>query len=453
MTERITRRTVLRGLGTALALPWLEATAPATRAAGAAARTTAPLRMAFCYVPNGVHMPHWTPSEYGSDYELPPILAPLAPHQGKLSIMSGLAQENAFAKGDGPGDHARSMACFLTGAHPKKTDGADIRNGVSVDQVAAQKIGKATRFPSLELGIEAGRQAGGCDSGYSCIYSNNISWRSPTTPVPKEINPRLVFERLFGSGDIDEDAAGREKRRGRRNSILDFVQEDARGLTQKLGASDRRKLDEYLTSVRELEQRLDRAENPSSGDSAETGPDGFEKPIGIPREPADHYRLMCDLLAMAFATDSTRIATFMFANEGSNRSYPTLGVTEGHHELSHHGGDPKKHAKIARINTFHIEQFAYLLSKLDAMKEGDGTALDNVMIVYGSCIGDGNRHNHDELPVLLAGGGCGTISPGRHLLYPRHTPLNNLYLSMLDRMGTNVPTLGDSTGRLSGLEG
>lgn len=450
MSKRITRRTALRGLGTTLALPWLEIMAGRARAAETA---SPPLRMAFTYVPNGAHMPDWTPEDVGSDYTLPPILAPLSPYQGNLMVLSGLAQDNAFAKGDGPGDHARSMACFLTGVHPKKTDGADIRVGVSVDQVAAQRVGRFTRFPSLELGIEAGRQAGGCDSGYSCAYSNNIAWRTPTTPVPKEINPRLVFERLTGDGGPAEGRAARDLRRRHRLSVLDFVRDDARALTARLGANDRLKLDEYMTSVREIEVRIARADSPGETDDNDDLLDGFPRPAGIPREYAEHYKLMSDLLVLSFQADLTRVATFMFANEGSNRPYPFLGVSEGHHELSHHGRDPKKQAKIAKINTFHIEMLAYLTGKLQAIPEGEGTLLDHVMLVHGSGIGDGNRHNHDDLPIVLIGGGNGTIAPGRHVQYPRGTPLNNLFLGMLDRMGASVPALGDSTGRLPYLAG
>lgn len=446
MRKPISRRTALRGLGTTLALPWLEAMRPVARAAGS---NGSPTRMAFFYVPNGVRMETWTPEATGADFQLPPILQPLESFREDMLVLTGLAQDNAAAHGDGPGDHARSLACFLTGVHPVKTDGADIRVGVSVDQVCAQRLGRFTRFPSLELGIEAGRQAGGCDSGYSCAYSSNISWRSPTTPVPKEINPRLVFERLFGNDDPGESAESRARRRHFRKSILDLVDQDAARLANRLGRNDRRKMDEYLTSVRELEVRLARAEAGGDLQAAQ----GQEKPAGIPSDPAEHYRLMNDLLLLAFQADLTRVATFMFANEGSNRSYPELGVTDGHHELSHHGGDEAKLEKIQKINTFHIEQFAYLVRRLKETKEGDGTLLDHAMLVYGSGIGDGNRHNHNDLPVLMLGRGGGTIATGRHLEYPRNTPLNNLFLTMLDRMGTPVESLGDSTGRLSNLSG
>jgi hypothetical protein len=449
---QISRRTVLRGLGTAIALPWLDAMAPAAARAGAGASGPwVPTRMAFLYVPNGVHMQAWTPEKEGSDFELPAILEPLKPFRDDLLVLTGLAQHNAAALGDGGGDHARSLACFLTGVHPKKTDGADIHAGVSVDQVAAQKVGRLTRFPSLELGCDRGAQSGSCDTGYSCAYSSNISWRSPTTPMAKEVNPRLVFDRLFAAKARGESASERARRDLYRRSILDFVAEDASQLRGRLGLNDRRKVDEYLTAVRELELRLASAER-SGADDVEL-PQDFRKPTGIPQDNKEHIRLMCDLMVLAFQGDVTRVSTFMFANEGSNKSYAFIGVAEGHHDLSHHGGDPKKHEKIKKINTFHTEQLAYFLGKLKAIKEGEGTLLDHVMIVYGSGIGDGNRHNHYDLPILVAGRGGGTLGTGRHLRYPRNTPLNNLYLSLLDRMDVPTERLGDSTGRLEKLDG
>jgi hypothetical protein len=450
---RISRRTVLRGVGTAIALPWMEAMASAAEiTVGSKAKAAAaPLRMAFLYIPNGVHMPAWRPSQEGSDFELPETLQVLKPFKDDLLVLTGLAQDTAAAHGDGPGDHARSLACFLTGAHPLKTDGANIKVGVSVDQVAAEKVGKHTRFASLELGIDRGAQSGNCDSGYSCAYSSNISWRSPTTPMAKEVNPRLVFDRLFASQARGTSGAERARRDLYKRSILDFVAEDASQLRGRLGTTDRRKLDEYLTAVRELEQRVTKAGSASESDV--DLPKGFRKPTGIPQDNKEHIRLMCDLMVLAFQGDVTRISTFMFANEASNKSYAFIGVPEGHHDVSHHGGDPKKHEKIKTINKFHVEQFAYLLGKLKTIREGEGTLLDNLMLVYGSGISDGNRHNHNDLPVLVAGRGAGTIKTGRHVKYPNDTPLNNLYLSLLDRIGTPVDSLGDSTGRLDKLDG
>lgn len=444
-TPAISRRTVLRGLGTAMALPWLEAMTPTL--ARAATAGSAPLRMAFFYVPNGVHMPGWTPKAEGADYEMPEILKSMAAFKYDMLILTGLAQENGEAKGDGPGDHARALATFLTGAHPRKTDGADIKVGMSVDQVAAEKVGKATRFASIELGIERGAQAGNCDSGYSCAYSSNISWRSESTPMAKEVNPRLVFERLFSRTKDGPYDANQVKRDRYRKSILDSVADDARQLQGRLGSTDRRKVDEYLTAVREIERRIARVEV-----KVDVAPE-FATPKGIPDDYREHVRLMGDILVLAFQTDQTRIATFMYANEGSGKSYPSIGVPEGHHDLSHHGNDPKKHEKIQKINTFHMEQFAYVIGRLKSIKEGDASLLDRSMIVYGSGLGDGNRHNHDDLPVLLVGKGNGTIKTGRHVKFREQTPLNNLFLSMLDRMGSPVETLGDSKGRLTGLEG
>lgn len=428
-----------------MALPWLEAMTPLARAAGGA---KAPTRMAFLYVPNGMNMEHWTPSRTGASFELPRLLKPVEAYRQKMLVMSGLAQHQAHALGDGGGDHARGLSVFLTGAHPVKTDGAEIKVGMSVDQVAAQAIGHETRFSSLELGIDPSAQAGSCDSGYSCAYSSNISWRSPTTPAAKEINPRLVFERLFGEADEPADDL---RRRKHEKSILDFVAEDARRLQARLGANDRRKVDEYTTAVREIERRLTMAENKKS--EAVERPD-VPKPEGVPKDNQEHIRLMLDMLALAFQTDQTRVATFVFANEGSNKSYNWIDVPEGHHDISHHQRNAEKLEKIAKINAYYVEHLAYFLGKLEGVREGDETLLDHSMILYGSGIGDGDRHNHNDLPIALFGSGGGTIKTGRHVEYERNTPLNNLFLSMLDRMGgTRAEGLGDSNGRLGNLDG
>lgn len=438
---KISRRAILRGAGAAVALPWMEA-----MAAARGPSPEGPRRMAFFYVPNGVHMKDWKPTKEGRDFDLPWILEPLAGVKDDLLVLSNLAQDNARAHGDGPGDHARSLSCFLTGVHPRKTDGANIEAGVSVDQVAAKHIGGATRLPSLELGIERGGQSGNCDSGYSCAYSSNISWRSPTTPSAKEINPRLVFDRLFGGLGGGGSEGDRRKRSLYQRSILDFVMEDAQSLRGRIGLNDRRKLDEYLTAVREIEGRVARADDESARPTDVATP----RPSGVPKDYAEHVRLMFDLLVLAFQTDTTRIASFMFANEGSTRPYPSLDVPEGHHDLSHHGGDAAKHEKIRKINRFHIQEFARMLGRLKETKEGDRSILDNSMIVYGSGISDGDRHNHDDLPVLMVGKGGGTIDTGRHVAYSPQ-PLNNLYLSMLDRMDVPCDRLGDSSGRLEKL--
>lgn len=442
----INRRTFLRGAGTALALPMLDQMAPA-QAAEKDGKTPQsdgkerPNRMVFCFVPNGMHMPDWTPKTEG-DFELPWILEPLKNVKSEVSILSGLAQLNARALGDGGGDHARSGAAFLTGAHPNKTAGADIKNGVSVDQLAAQEIGNRTKFPSLEIGIEAGNQSGNCDSGYSCAYQSTISWRGDTTPVAKETNPRAVFERLFGNGEGSEEASSRYQRDRYRKSILDFVMDDARELESKLGTRDRRKLDEYFTGIREIERRLAYVEK-SNFEIA-----GGVRPNGTPRDPGEHIRLMGDMMLLAFQADLTRICTFTLANDGSNRSYRNIGISEGHHELSHHGRSPEKQEKIRQINRFHIEQLAYVLEKLQSTKEGEHSLLDNTMLVYGAGIGDGDRHNHDDLPILLAGRGAGTLTPGQHIKYQNPTPMCNLFISMLDRVGVKVDRFGDSDGAL-----
>jgi len=442
---QLSRRMLLRGAGVSLALPWLEAMGPLTGwAADTRQDQAAPNRLAMLYVPNGKNMADWTPDADGSQFEMKSILKPLEPMRDKLLVLTGLTADGARPHGDGGGDHARALASFLTGAHPKKTDGTDIRNGVSVDQVAATRIGDRTRLPSLEIGCEAGAMAGNCDSGYSCVYSSTMAWKSATQPLPKEVNPKQVFERLFSS--VPD--AQREKRDARRRSILDFVREDSRELAGRLGASDSRKLDEYFTAVRDIELRIERA---ATLPPVQT-PD-YPVPAGVPQSYEEHLRLMCDLIVLAFQTDVTRVCTFVLANEGSNRAYPFIEVSEGHHDLSHHGNDEAKKAKIAKINTFHTSQLAYLLNRMNAVQEGDGTLLDHCMVAYGSGNSDGNAHNHDNLPVLLAGGGCGTLKTGRHIRFPKETPVSNLWVSLLDRIDARVSHLGDSTGALSELNG
>ena len=443
--NKLTRRTVLRGLGVSLALPWMESLAEPSFAADVVA--TPPQRMAFMFVPNGVHLPDWTPKQHGYGYELPYILSPLASVQDDIMVISGLTHDKGRANGDGPGDHARSASVFLTGAQPRKTAGENIRSGVSVDQVAAQAAGRATRFASLELGCEAGRSAGNCDSGYSCAYSSNISWSNESTPVAKETNPRLVFQRLFGDGTAPTKDKNALRREELKKSILDFISEDARRLRSKLGGHDQRKLDEYLNGVREVEHRIQRTDDEPKV-SVELN---YPIPKGQPDDYGEHIRLMCDMMVLAFQTDRTRIASFMLADAGSNRSYRHINVSDGHHDLSHHRGDAGKHAKIRQINRFHVAQLAYFLEKLKSIPEGDGTLLDNSMICYGSAISDGDRHNNENLPVLLAGHGGGSLDTGRHVRVRGETPMCNLFLSMLDRFGTPVDFMGDSTGRVSEL--
>ena len=442
----ISRRTALRGLGACIALPWLEAMLPRT-AFGDTAKAMAPRRMAFIYVPNGKNMAEWTPKEEGAGYTLTSTLEPLKAFKDDFMVLTGLTADKARPHGDGPGDHARAMSAWLTGRQARKTDGADIRIGISADQVAAEAVGQATRFGSLEIGCEGGKNAGNCDSGYSCAYSSNLSWRGEATPMSKEVNPKLVFDRLFTTAPKGDDAQSRRDRY--KASILDFVSEDAKNLQSTLGTIDQRKMDEYLTGVRELEQRIAKAPP-----AAEFGDSKLDRPKGVPKDYQEHNRLMADLLTLAFQADLTRIATFVYANDGSNKSYKDdLGIGDGHHDLSHHQKNKEKLEKIQKINAFHISQVAYLLGKLKGVKEGEGTLLDSCMICYGSGISDGDAHNHDNLPILLAGKGGGTLKPGRHVKYPKETPLTNLYVSMLDRMGVKVDSFGDSKGPLDKLEG
>ena len=442
-TSWISRRTALRGAGAVVSLPWLEAMGPRMAwAEGGTAETAAPNRMAFLYVPNGINMTDWTPQQEGAEFQLPEILKPLEPLQSKLQVLSGLTADKARAHGDGGGDHARALSAFLTGSQALKTDGTNIRLGVSVDQAAAARIGDRTRLSSLEIGCEHGAMAGNCDSGYSCVYSSTMAWRSATQPLPKEVNPKLVIDRMFGA----DQSPDRARRDARRRSILDYVREDSKHLSLQLTPGDNRKLDEYFTAIREIELRIERVEKLPPVKT----PD-YPVPAGVPAEYETHIRLMCDLVALAFQSDVTRVVTFVLANEGSNRPYPFIEVPEGHHDLSHHGNDTGKKEKIRKINLFHIRQLSWLLEKLNSIQEGTGTLLDHCMVAYGSGIHDGNAHNHEDLPLLLAGGGCGTLTPGRHVKFASETPLSNLWLSMLARMEVSWDQIGDSTGPLSGL--
>jgi hypothetical protein len=443
MKPDFSRRRFLRGLGTLMALPAMESIAPrSARATTAAAKSHFPLRMAFIYSPNGKNMEHWTPQQDGTDYELSRALAPLARVKKDITVLTGLAHDKARANGDGAGDHARANATFLTGIQARKTAGADIRVGVSVDQIAANAIGQVTRLPSLELSCDEVRRAGNCDSGYSCAYQFNLAWKNETMPLAPERDPRLAFERLFGSGDAGEEAS-RARRDLYNQSILDFVMDDAKALQKHLGRTDRNKLDEYLTSVRDIERRISNANQ-----AAREMPD-YQRPTGVPEAYQEHIRLMFDLMWLAFQTDTTRVATFLLAHDGSNRTFPDIGVPDQHHGISHHQRDPEKLEKIARIDEFYSIQLAWFLEKMKATKEGDGSLLDNSMIVFGGGISDPDRHNHDDLPVILAGGGGGTLTQGRHIRLPGETPMCNLYLSLLDRMGVKEERFGDSTGRLS----
>ncbi len=437
----VSRRRFLRQAGACLALPFLPSLLPRALADDPV-MARPPVRLLFIFAPNGKLMREWTPDAEGEKFVLQPVMESLSPYRDKLLVLSGLTLDGARAHGDGPGDHARAGAAFLTGAHPVKTGGDKLRNGQSVDQLAAAWLGRETRFPSLELGIERSRR-GQCDSGYSCAYVSNISWRSAQQPMAKEVRPRLVFERLFG----DEARRTPEERARRdffRGSILDLSREQARGLQAELGRSDRAKLQEYLEAVRELEVRL---QNPS-----QEVPAGLEVP-GVAQSRAEHIQQMGSLLALAFQSDSTRVASLMLGNAGSNRSYPELGVPGGHHGMSHHGEEADKLKAIRRIDRFHVDQLAGLLDRFAAVEEGTGSLLDNLLIVYGSGIGEGSRHNHDNLPILLLGGGGGQLQGGRHLRYPKETPLCDLYLSLLGMAGVAAQQFGDSRGALPGLGG
>ena len=444
--KTLARRTLLR----TIALPLLDAMVPTF--SRAAARTASPCRMAFLYVPNGIMMDQWIPRVAPGVTPLPAALPRvselLAPFRDDILLLGGLTQDGGRAHGDGPGDHGRAGANYLTCVHPKKTNGRDLQVGISVDQIAAQRLNGKTRLASLELGCEEGVQGGSCDNGYSCAYSNSISWRTPASPNPAEIRPRAVFERLFGASDGETDPVKRQRQRRYEQSILDLARDDARRLAAQLGAPDQRKLDEYLTSIRDVEKRIQAAEkNP-----APPLPAGVHVPdASIPPGLADHARLMMDLLTLAFQTDTTRVATLLLALEQSPRAYPEIGIPEAHHGLTHHQGDQDKIAKVIEINLYHMRQFVYLLQKLKSTPDGDGTLLDHVMVTYGSGLSDGNAHDHANLPLVLAGRGCGTVRPGRLVRYPNETPMANLFRAMLDRMGVPVESLGDSTGYASGL--
>ena len=440
--RHLPRRTFLRGLGAAIALPYLDAMSPAFAANAASAGRAQ--RLIFTYIPNGVTMEAWTPAAAGSAFEYTRILKPLEAFRDRTLVLSGLAHKNAYALGDGPGDHARAAACYLTGVHPKKTAGADIKNGVSADQIAAQHIGATTRFPSLELGCDDSRTVGNCDSGYSCAYTNSLSWRSETAPNPPETNPRLVFERLFGSFDAGLDPATRARRQASRSSVLDLVTGRTSDLVKTLGSSDKRKVDEYLSSIREVERRIQMAEQDMTG-----LPEGFEKPTGIPVTYDEYASLMFDLQVLALQADLTRVITMMMGREGSMRTYPEIGVPDPHHPLTHHRNTPEWIEKVTQVNTFHMGLFAKFVEKLQATPDGDGSLLDQTLIVYGSGIADGDRHTHTDLPVLLVGG-AGSLKTGRHVRY-EDVPMTNLYLTVLDRVGVRAEAIGDSTGRVEHL--
>ena len=440
--KSLPRRTFLRGMGTAVALPFLDAMTPAL-AQGQGPK--APVRMAFAYVPNGMDMRNWNLDYEGKLGRLSRTLEPLAPVKDDILLLGNLTHNTGRALLDGAGDHGRCCGSYLTGVQVKKTL-TDIKASVSMDQLVANEMGHLTRFPSLEIGLEDARQAGDCDSGYSCAYTNNLAWRSQTQPLPPILDPRALFERLFGDGaELSPEARARQNKY--RRSILDFVTEDTRTLQGTLGATDKRKLDEYLSSVRSIEQQLEKAEK----DNAQIDP-GMEKPYGTPADFAEHFQLMTDMITVAFRADLTRVVTFLITHEGTSRAYREIGILDGHHPLTHHRNITEQMDKVAEINLYHVTQFSKWIQKLKDAPEGDGSLLDNSMIVYGAGLADGNAHIHHDLPTLIAGRAGGYIKSGRRVVYRRETPMCNLFLTMMDRMGVRMEHFGDSTGRLDGLD-
>lgn len=453
MGARPSRRDFLRGLGACVAVPTLASLRPARLLASAAPLETlattgtgAPLRTAFVFFPNGAIPASWWPKEPGTSFDLSRTLEPLAARRESVQILGGLNHRTAEAGPDGAGDHARGGGTFLTGVRLKKS-ASDLRAGISIDQVMAEQVGHLTRFPSLELTCDAVRKSGACDSGYACAYQFNISWSSDTTPMTPEANPRLVFERLFGAGAPGERKANLERRRQEQRSVLDFVMVDARSMQRRLDPHDRSKLDQYLTGVREIESRIEKAER--FGDVPDPA---VETPPGVPTDYTEYVQLMYDMLVLAFQTDSTRVATLLVAHDGSNRSFDHIGISEGHHELTHHQNRADWIEKVADIDRWYVVQFARFLEKLEAVQDFDGNSLlHNSMIVYGSGNADGNRHTHSNLPILLAGQGGGTLNAGRYVKHGSK-PTSNMFLSLADRMGmSDLPRFGDSTDRLADL--
>ncbi len=435
--KSLPRRTFLRGMGVALALPMLDAMTPALTPAAKPV-----VRLGFVYVPNGVIMDKWTPVAEGANFEFKSTLKSLEPFRERLLVLSGLAQVQGRALGDGAGDHARAGATFLTGVHPKKSE-ISLRAGISADQIAAQELSKYTQFGSLELGIESNQLAGNCDSGYSCAYTNTMAWRSETTPLPVENNPRAIFERMFGDGD-STDAAARMEQFKRQRSLLDYVNGNLKRLSTTLGPQDRVKLNEYTDAIRDIERRIQKAEQQNATMKMPV----MERPTAVPEEFEAHVKMVMDLQVLAYQTDLTRVITLMMAREGSNRPYRNIGISDGHHNLTHHQNDPDKIAKVTKINEVQVKMFAYLLERMKATPDVNGNLLDNSLLMYGSSISDGNLHTHHDLPIVLAGGAAGQVKGNRHVMYPKETPLNNLLLSMLEAAGVGVEKFGDGTGKL-----
>ena len=433
----IDRRRVLRGLGATLALPLLEAMLPARASAAAS-----PKRLQIYYMPNGIRMPSYTPTVAGRDYAMTPILSPLERHRDHFTVITGLANYNGQNLGDPPAGHAPTCGAYLTGTHPKHTEGADIQCGISMDQVVASEFGKQTQFASLEVGIESPMLMGACDIGYSCSYTNTLSWRTPTVPLPVTITPVDLFTRLFGNGDAMDEHT-RSMRMQLQASILDTVGEDAASLTSQLGMNDRRKLDEYLEAVRDVELRIQRA----STQKVDIDYSTLTRPAtGVPESFEAHVKVMVDLQILAMQADLTRVCTFMQGREISNRTYPQIGVPDSHHMLSHHGGDEEKLAKLVRINQLHMQQFALYLDRMRETPDGEGTLLDSTLVLAGACLGEPDDHDCMNLPVIVAGGG---LAGNRHLVMPKHTPMSNLLLGMIQQLGLPRESFGDSTAPLN----
>jgi uncharacterized protein DUF1552 len=437
--KALPRRTFLRGMGATLALPLLDAMVPSLTAA---AKTAAePVRrLGFIYIPMGCDITRWTPhSTDGTLKLLSPTLQVLEPFVDHLTVFSNMELKNAY-----PGTHATSNAAFLSAAKAKWTESTDYYLGTTADQIAAQQVGQQTVLPSLELSMDLLQTVGQCDNGYACVYQNNLSWSSPTTPLPSEAHPRIVFERLFGEGGSSADRRAAMKRRA---SLLDWVRDDISRLQSTLGADDRRRVDQYLGSIREVERRIQKAESDTDGDRL---PD-LDRPVGVPASYADHAKLMFDLQALAMQGDVTRVITFQLARETSTRTYPEIGVADPHHPLTHHGNDPEKIARMAKINAFHVSLFAYYLEKLKSTPDGSGTLLDHSVVLYGSGMGNPNVHDHVNLPVIVAGGGAGRMKGGRHIAYAEPTPLANLHLTLLEKVGVQLDTFADSQGTIKEL--
>ena len=437
--KALSRRTVLRGMGAAVALPLLDAMIPAMAATAGPVR-----RLGVVYHPNGVIYDQWLPAGVGADFKLSPTLSPLQPFRDQLIVVTGLASDQAEALGDGGGDHSRASGTYLTGVHVRKSDSV-VKNGISMDQIAAKAFERYTQLSSLQLTVDDNSMVGSCDTGYSCAYSSTLSWLTPTLPLMAENNPRVVFERLFGSID-STDPSVRASRLQQDQSILDSVTGRVRQLQQKLGTADNRKVDDYLASLRDVERQIQKAEEQSTKEMPDV-----VRPAGIPDSFEEHVQLLYDLQLLAYQSDLTRVVTFMYGREQTGRSYPQIGVPEPHHPLTHHQGNPEKMVKCAAIQRYHIGLFAGFLEKLRKTPDGDGSLLDHLTLIYGAGISNSDRHTHGPLPTLLLGGGAGTLKGGRHIVYPEHTPLTNLQLTLLDKLGVPTQKLGDSTGEFKGL--